>query len=204
MLEEKTDGDRIVSEPVFIPSTSLFLNPTTASPTATAAATASSDPSRDGKVASSTISSVAAFPTTWPRYIVPADTPEVAPANTTLISLLLSPALNWPWIVSNSNASSQVLAYMPLLIADSLALGSADNVTTSSLQAYQPTTFSPENQSSMLTVWLGYIPADEVDELQAMIRSPQSAFYNQTDPVLKQLALTVDASLPLRWAIFRL
>lgn len=68
---------------------------------------------------------------------------------------------------------------------------------TQSLQAYQPANFNSNNQASMLSVWLGYIPYQYVDELQAMIRAPQSRFYSDPNPVLRALAKTVDPTLPI-------
>ncbi|KAI9631293.1 hypothetical protein KEM48_014535 [Puccinia striiformis f. sp. tritici PST-130] len=141
-------------------------------------------------------SSSTPFPSSWPRYIVPTNAPTSPPANSTLISILFTDALNWPWLVTNSNASSQVLVFMPQLIAATLQI-SEDQVLTQSLQAYQPANFNPSNEASMLTLWLGYIPTQYVGQLQAMIRAPQSHFYTNPSPVLRALAKTVDPSLPI-------
>ena len=57
--------------------------------------------------------------------------------NTTLISVLLSNSLSWSWLLSNSDASAQVFAYMPELLADALKINHSE-VMTSSLEAYEP------------------------------------------------------------------
>ncbi|KNZ57885.1 uncharacterized protein VP01_204g10 [Puccinia sorghi] len=183
--------------PAFVPITSLFVNPNPAqaagpsTPPPSVETTLPSTGEAQHKKASST-----PFPSSWPRYIVPANAPTSTPANSTLISILFTEALNWPWLVTNSNASSQVLVFMPQLIASTLQIPE-DQVVTQSLQAYQPANFNPNNQASMLALWLGYIPSQYVDELQAMIHAPQSRFYNNPSPVLRALAKTVDPSLPI-------
>ncbi|KAH9474034.1 hypothetical protein Pst134EA_001085 [Puccinia striiformis f. sp. tritici] len=182
--------------PAFVPITSLFVNPrqsqavgtsTAPTPAGTALPSAGAPPKK---------SSSTPFPSSWPRYIVPTNAPTSPPANSTLISILFTDALNWPWLVTNSNASSQVLVFMPQLIAATLQI-SEDQVLTQSLQAYQPANFNPSNEASMLTLWLGYIPTQYVGQLQAMIRAPQSHFYTNPSPVLRALAKTVDPSLPI-------
>jgi len=183
--------------PAFVPVTSLFVNPNpaqAAGPSTAPPAVETPPPSTGGaphKHASST-----PFPSSWPRYIVSTNALTSAPANSTLISILFTDALNWPWLVTNSNASSQVLVFMPQLIASTLQIPE-DQVLTQSLQAYQPANFNPNHPASMLTLWLGYIPSQYVAQLQAMIYAPQSRFYHNPSPVLSALANTVDPSLPI-------
>ncbi|PLW53488.1 hypothetical protein PCANC_05955 [Puccinia coronata f. sp. avenae] len=182
--------------PAFVPVTSLFVNPGPAPAVGTSTPappveTAAPSPGTSPKKSSST-----PFPSSWPRYIVPTNAPSSPPSNSTLVSILFTDALNWPWLVTNSNASSQVLVFMPQLIASTLQIPE-DQVVTQSLQAYQPANFNPNHAASMLTLWLGYIPSQYVGQLQAMIRAPQSRFYTNPSPVLKALAKTVDPSLPI-------
>lgn len=181
-----------VRAPAFVPVASLFTNPTT--PPARPAPEPVTTPSTTNAPAKP--KAPAPFPATWPRYIVPSNTPTSAPENSTLISILFSNSLNWPWLVTNSNASSQVLVFMPALISTSLNIEPSE-VVTQSLQAYQPSSFNADNEGSMLTIWLGYIPSQYVDELQAMIRAPQSALYTQSNPIYNALAKTIDSSLPI-------
>ncbi|KAG0149355.1 hypothetical protein CROQUDRAFT_329228 [Cronartium quercuum f. sp. fusiforme G11] len=178
--------------PAFVPVSTLFVNP--ASPDISAPTYTSNTTNDTPKPTKP--ESPAPFPATWPRYIVPSNTPTSPPENTTLISILFSNSLNWPWLVTNSNASSQVLVFMPALVSTALHIDPSQ-VVTQSLQAYQPTSFNANNEGSMLTIWLGYIPNQYVDELQAMLKAPQSAFYNQDNPIYTALGKTIDSSLPI-------
>lgn len=105
---------------------------------------------------SSTSSSKAALPSEWPSSIVPQqsdveseDGVEAAPvgladaktaprpADTSLVSVLLTKALSWSWLLAQSDASAQVFAYMPALIAKSLKIDES-LVITVSLEAWEP------------------------------------------------------------------
>ncbi|KAH9824162.1 hypothetical protein DFH28DRAFT_921653 [Melampsora americana] len=181
-----------VAAPAFVPVSSLFINPTT--PPVAPNPITPNTPTPKPKPAEP--ETQASFPTTWPRYIVPSNTPTSPPDNSTLISILFSNALSWPWLVTNSNASSQVLVFMPALISTALNIDPSE-VVTQSLQAYQPADFAADDESAMLTIWLGFIPSQYVNTLQAMLKDPQSAFYNQSNPIYEALSKTVDPSLPI-------
>ncbi|CAH7666695.1 expressed protein [Phakopsora pachyrhizi] len=181
------------STPAFVPSGSLFTNPTTQRTNITVPSQRQPNPSNNNIPKND---APPVFPSTLPRYIVPTGAPSSAPVNTTLISILFTDELNWPWLVTNSNASSQVLVFMPALISSSLGIPN-EQVTTQSLQAYQPADYDSKNEAGMLALWLGYIPSQYVDALQAMIKSPQSQFYHNPDPLLNALAKTVDPSFPI-------
>jgi hypothetical protein len=117
-------------------------------------------PNETESVASSTETSKPVLPTEWPSSIVPQreetdgesddeDGEQTIPqtlagaklipheAGTTLVSILLTKALSWSWLLSQSDASAQVFAYLPVLIADSLQL-KHEEVTTVSLEAWEP------------------------------------------------------------------
>lgn len=59
------------------------------------------------------------------------------PANSTLISILLTSAMSWSWLLAQSDASAQVFAYMPVLISEALDIEKKE-VKTDSLEAWQP------------------------------------------------------------------
>lgn len=74
--------------------------------------------------------------------LVDGSDPDVAgevehPANSTLISVLLTSAMSWSWLLAQSDASAQVFAYMPVLISEALGIGK-EQVKTDSLEAWQP------------------------------------------------------------------
>lgn len=81
-------------------------------------------------------------------------------------------------MVQNSDASGQILFYTPLVLATALGIDSAA-ITTVSLAAYEPATFDGD-ASQILTLWLGHIPTQYVDALQAMISAANSPLYSQS------------------------
>lgn len=81
-------------------------------------------PSEFAPTVSTTIS-VAALPTGLPNKIYPVNrlSTESDLDGMTLISILFSSMLNWPFVVSDSVSSSQLFAYVPVLITSALELG---------------------------------------------------------------------------------
>jgi hypothetical protein len=84
---------------------------------------------------------------------------------------------------------------MPQLCADALGV-STDQVTTSSVIAYQPQDYTATN-SDMRSVWLGNVGDDQVNKLASMIKNPSSALYSQSSGLTQQLASQIDPSLSL-------
>jgi hypothetical protein len=150
----------------------------------------------DGKV-SITITSQVAFPTGLPSRIIPAsssdtDTSRTVSAGeevvaTTVISILLGESLPWTWVVSNSDASGQIMYYMPILLAQALDI-TTDDIQTVALQAYQSASYDPTKEDVILTVYLASIPSIYVDSLEAMLKAANSPLYTQ-DGISGQLAV---------------
>jgi hypothetical protein len=63
------------------------------------------------------------------------------PADTSVVSILFTKALSWSWLLSQGDASGQVFAYMPVLIAGALGLDPSEIVTIS-LEAWKPAKWS--------------------------------------------------------------
>jgi hypothetical protein len=76
-------------------------------------------------------------------------------------------------------------------------------VKTLFLQVYIPTTYtSPADQLDLGTLWIGYIPTDQVDTLEAMIKAKQSKFYKGVPiEAAKQLAARVRSGWGIRGAV---
>ncbi|KIL61903.1 hypothetical protein M378DRAFT_813415 [Amanita muscaria Koide BX008] len=112
--------------------------------------------------------------------------------NFTLISILFNQELNWPFVVANSLSSSQIFAWVPVLITTALGIPS-DQVMTFALQVYVPSQYQgPQDASLLGTVWLGYIPTSDVSSLAVQIKVPQSAFYiGSSSSVARALAQRV-------------
>lgn len=109
--------------------------------------------------------------------------------------MLLDQSENWEWICENSEASGQVLLYIPQLVATALNI-SRDDVKVYALQAYEGASYDG-NADTLLTAWLGWVPNDLVDSLQAMVKAPNSKFYTSANGILSELAQAIDPSFSL-------
>lgn len=83
---------------------------------------------------------------------------------------------------------------MPAILNTALGLSGDRATKTWMLQVYQPSSYrGPSDSAELGTTYLAYIPTDQVDNLAAMIKAPQSAFYIGVDiPAARSLALRVD------------
>jgi len=72
-------------------------------------------------------------------------------------------------------------------------------VKTFALQVYVPSTYQgPADSVELGTIFLGYIPSDQVDALAAQIKAKQSPFYTAVpDAVAQALASRVDSGFAL-------
>lgn len=63
------------------------------------------------------------------------------------------------------------------------------------MQPWLPSTYTgPEDEDELLTVWLAYIPSDQVNNLAEQIKVTSSAFYTKLAPPYSTLAEQVDPS----------
>jgi hypothetical protein len=120
---------------------------------------------------------------------------STVPQGQTLISILFTDALAWGWVLENPDASAQVFAFMPNLIATAVNI-SSNEVYTDKLVAYQPDTYDGST-GTILSVYLAYIPASYVDALSAAIKAPNSAFYTKSFGIPLQLSKVVNPTLPV-------
>jgi hypothetical protein len=162
--------------------------------------------------------SQAPLPTGLPSRIYPANqmTPSTSLDGYSFISILFNVQLNWPFVATNQTSSSQIFAYFPSVLEaalnltgeslasfvrtylDRLFLYIADQVVTFALQVYVPASYTgPSDIDQLETMWLGYIPSDEVDNLAAQIKAENSEFYTGTTGVSQQLATHVNSGFPL-------
>lgn len=159
-----------------------------ASSTKTAPAVADASTSLVNGKASVTITSKVSIPTNLASQIVPASSvDQTVPEYSTLASILLGSSMPWNLVIENSDASGQLLAYVPELIAAALNI-SISEVQIQSLLAYEPESFNGNNTDVLQTVVLFYIPSADVDELQDQISTPTSPLYNQPAGIPQQLA----------------
>jgi hypothetical protein len=91
-----------------------------------------------------------------------------------------------------------VSVYFIKLRPCSLSSFIAEQVNTFALQVHVPASYQgPQDTPLLGTVFLGYIPADQVDTLAAMIKAKNSAFYTGTSGVPEQLAARVDSGFAI-------
>ncbi|KAF4591186.1 hypothetical protein EYR40_009789 [Pleurotus pulmonarius] len=143
----------------------------------------------------------APLPTGMPARIYPRNGTDPTTedlSSYSLISILFTPELNWEFVATNPLSPSQIFGYFPVILQTALVLPS-DKVKTWVLQVYASSDYKgPEDASKLRTMWLGYIPQDEVDNLAAQIKAPQSKFYTGiADPVAKDLARRVDSGFAI-------
>lgn len=71
----------------------------------------------------------------------------------------------------------------------------ADQVKTFALQVYETSQYkSPNDLDELRTLFIGYVPADNVTALEQAIKAKQSDLYTRTTGISAQLAQRIDAS----------
>ncbi|KAF8177860.1 hypothetical protein BJ912DRAFT_856656 [Pholiota molesta] len=157
-------------------------------------ATSTATPLPDNSAAAATATSVP-LPSGIPGRILPSDQldPTTDTTGYTLISILFDSSLNWPFVVNSPVSSSQIFAYVPVLIGTALGI-TGDQIKTFALQVYIPTSYrSAADQDNLGTTWLGYIPSGLVNTLAAQIKVKQSSFYTGNTGVAGDLAARVNS-----------
>ncbi|KAF8584723.1 hypothetical protein K439DRAFT_1345301, partial [Ramaria rubella] len=112
----------------------------------------------------------------------------------TLISLLFQSQLNWLFINSSSQSVGQIFAFMPQVLMTALSINDSD-VLTYALQVQIPQGWSGD-LTALGTMYLAYIPSDQINQLSALLRATNSKFYNQSG-IAGQLANLVVPSFSL-------
>lgn len=135
----------------------------------------------------------------------------------TLISILFNQELGWQFEATNPDSSNQIFAYFPSVIANALGIDreffcrfmithhtnkffatTESNVKTLYLQVYVPATYqSAADVTELGTMYLAYIPSDDVSTLAAQIKVKSSQFYTGTSGIAQQLAARVDSGFAL-------
>ncbi|PCH40359.1 hypothetical protein WOLCODRAFT_150399 [Wolfiporia cocos MD-104 SS10] len=83
---------------------------------------------------------------------------------------------------------------MPAIVQTALNLTDSE-VMQYALQVWVPSSYEgPQDKSQLLTVWLAYIPTNEVNNLAAQIKVQSSAFYTALSYPWDELAKQVDPS----------
>ncbi|KAH9922624.1 uncharacterized protein B0H18DRAFT_1120799 [Fomitopsis serialis] len=147
-------------------------------------------------VSASASPSTAALPTNLPVRIYPSSQaePTAIGSDYTLVSLLYKSSLNWVTVANNTESSAQIFQYMPVVVEYALNLSSSQ-VQQYALQPWQPSTYTgPQDEDQLLTVWLAYIPSQNVTNLAEQIKVSTSPFYTALISPYSTLAEQVDPS----------
>ncbi|KAF8636198.1 hypothetical protein AX17_003686 [Amanita inopinata Kibby_2008] len=138
------------------------------------------------------------LPSGIPYRIYPKDGPASGQTGYTLISILFNQELNWPFVVGNWISSSQIFAWIPVLISTALNVP-AEQVRTFALQVFVPMQYrGPNDQALLGTMWLGYIPTEYISTLAGQMKVRESTFYTGVqNNVAHDLALHVNSGFSL-------
>ncbi|KAH9947458.1 hypothetical protein B0H21DRAFT_821903 [Amylocystis lapponica] len=111
-----------------------------------------------------------------------------------MVSLLYGPSLNWEFVENNTESSTELFAWTPVIVSTALNI-SQEHVLTFALQLYEPSSYQGVADASQLgTVWLAYIPNEQVSNLADQIKDVNSAFYTALGQPYKSLAGLIDPS----------
>ncbi|KAI0643037.1 hypothetical protein C8Q79DRAFT_1002798 [Trametes meyenii] len=206
-----TSTPSVSSEFGFLTGSSLVVDqPTTTSSSATATLTNPDQPVTTFTLASSSSvapdarPSQAPLPSGLPLQILPASGAHPGDPDLTgysQISILFDTGLNWKFVAQHSDSSSQIFAWMSPILQAALNLGPTQ-VKTYELKVYVPDDYTGPNDIDLLqTMWLGYIPSDNVDLLAQQLKVTSSAFYTSLGAPYSQLAEHVISSFPVTNAV---
>jgi hypothetical protein len=119
-------------------------------------------------------------------------------SNYSFISLLFDQYLDWPFVVQSSVSSSQLFAYVPLLLAAGAGIPTSE-VMTFALQARVPADYTgPADAADLQTLFLAYYPTAAINALELSLKARNSDFYNGVDdPIAQQLSQHVISAFAL-------
>ena len=154
-----------------------------------------------------------------PARIMPDDplNPNTDLTGYTFIAILFDLELNWPFVVQSQISSTQIFAYIPIIIATALGIQGETSfsfilllliriivsigtqILTWALQVYIPTSYqTPADAAQLGTLWLGYVPSNLVTTLSQEILAKQSKFYTgESDAVARALASYVNSGFSI-------
>lgn len=90
-----------------------------------------------------------------------------------------------------------MFVYFPMTIANALDIP-VSKVQTLYLQAYKPTSYTgPADIAHLGTMYLAYLPTENVTNLAAQIKAHSSPFYTASTGLAKELAVHVDATFAI-------
>jgi hypothetical protein len=191
----------IDSDYEFLSATTFVLAPDAANTTSTSLTITDPDavvtPTTIPTEGAATTLTMPAIPSSIPMFITPPPSTDPVDADTSIdgytkIGILFQKSsVPWTWLLSSSETAGQILAYLPPHLQQVLELAS-DQVKVVGLQAFVPSDYHTE--SDLMTIFIAFLPNEDVATLASMIRTLTSPFYETSDPVAKEIAKNVVAS----------
>ncbi|KAI5116441.1 hypothetical protein M0805_006254 [Coniferiporia weirii] len=112
----------------------------------------------------------------------------------TPVSIMFDSTLGWEFVAKNTDSAAQIFAYFPTCLEVALGITS-DQVKVFALQVWEPSTYTSTADADQLrTIFISYIPSENVTALEQSIRKKTSSLYTDTSGISAQLAQRIDAS----------
>lgn len=138
-----------------------------------------------------------AIPTTLPQVISPPDGLPSQPANTTLVQIGFSYALNYHDVLANNVTQKQMFFYVTRGIASGMNLDEGQ-ITMQCLRAYDTT----KSLAYVTTLACFYLPSSNVSSLQSQLdisktRNANTPLYDNPDPSINSIMALVNPGIPV-------
>ncbi|KAH9812178.1 hypothetical protein Tdes44962_MAKER05819 [Teratosphaeria destructans] len=132
------------------------------------------------------------MPTTMPALVQPPGGMPEEPVNFTLIQVGFNYGLNWPFVVSSENTTTQIFEFLPQGIAYGLGISTTD-VKMNCLLPYD----TSSTQGYIKTLAQAYIPSALVTDLEQALHQPNSQLYCNPTSTVETLMSMIDPTIPL-------
>ena len=132
------------------------------------------------------------IPSDLPKIITPPYGVPQPPPNTTLIQIGFLYPLNYVFVLAHMESQQQIFKYLPQGIADGLDIP-VTNVTMQTLRAYDTT----RDLGYITTLALLYVPAEQVNMLNLILKTPSNPIYDNRDKSVKTILSMINPAIPI-------
>lgn len=131
------------------------------------------------------------LPSSFPKVISPGENKPI-PQGFELIQIGFKFPLNYLFVSSNPVAAAQIAKYLPIALANASSI-SIDKIQVNKLVAYD----SNSTWGYFTTIAMVTYPSkqEEQDKLAMDLRLPQSAIYNNEDPLVRNLTAQINPNI---------
>jgi len=124
-----------------------------------------------------------------PKAVTNPNGTVVQPEDSTLVQIGFDCSLNYEFVLSNSQSSAQIFAWLPSGVAMGLAVNSAEVV----VQSLNPLAVA----GCVTTVAQAFIPSSLVGTMKVILSVPSSPLYNLNNATIAQLMDKINPAVPL-------